>query len=165
MRSSRKRLTWRTLRDCSDRPFLCASSSSSTTIGRNTSCSSNRNIAVGSCMSTFVSSTKSRRWLALFAGSRSPLAAPEGEGSERLRRFKNFLHMAGHFHAAPFALQYALGIDQKSAAIDTHVFAPVEGFLADDVEQLADLFIFVRQQVERQFFLLTKLGVRFKRVA
>src|SRR5215471_10375007 len=165
MRSSRNRLTWRTLRDCSERPFLWASSSSSTTIGRNTSCSSKRNIAVGSCMSTFVSSTKSRRCAWLFAGSRSPLAAPEGEGSERLRRFKNFLHVAGHSHAAPFALQYALSIDQKCAAIDTHVLAPVEGLFPDDVEQPAHFLVFVRQQVERQFFLLTKLVVRFKRIA
>ena len=34
IRSSRKRLTWRTLREASDRPFLLASSSSSTTMGR-----------------------------------------------------------------------------------------------------------------------------------
>ena len=51
-----KRLTWRALRAVSDVPFFAASSSSSTVIGRNTSCSSKRNSAVGSCISTFVSS-------------------------------------------------------------------------------------------------------------
>src|SRR3954464_12550181 len=131
-------------------------------MGRNTSCSSKRNIAVGSCMSTFVSSTKSRRCAWLFAGSRSPFAAPEGEGSERLRRFKNFLHVAGHLHAAPFALKYALSIDQKSTAIDTHVLAPVEGLFTDDVEQPANLLVFVRQQLERQVFPGPKLIVRFE---
>ena len=59
--SSRKRLTWRTLRADSDRPFLPASSSSSTPIGRKMSCSSKRNMAAGSCISTFVSSTNARR--------------------------------------------------------------------------------------------------------
>ena len=49
--------TWRALRDVSEVPFLAASSSSSTVIGMNTSCSSNRNNAVGSCMSTLVSRT------------------------------------------------------------------------------------------------------------
>ena len=52
-----KRLTWRALRLASEVPFLPLSSSSMTCIGRKTSCSSNRNSAVGSCISTFVSST------------------------------------------------------------------------------------------------------------
>jgi len=55
--SLKKRLTWRALRATSDEPFLAWSSSSSTVIGTNTSCSSKRNSEVGSCMSTLVSRT------------------------------------------------------------------------------------------------------------
>ena len=54
------RLTSRTLRAISETPFLAASISSSTAIGRYTSCAPNRNRAVGSCMSTLVSSTNRR---------------------------------------------------------------------------------------------------------
>src|SRR5258706_6120858 len=57
--SSRKRLACRALRATSLMPFLLSSSSSSVTIGRNTSCSSKRKRLVGSCISTLVSSTKS----------------------------------------------------------------------------------------------------------
>ena len=63
--SSRNRLTWRTLRAGSDRPFLPASSSSSTVIGMKMSCSAKRKIAVGSCIKTFVSRTKILRWVFL----------------------------------------------------------------------------------------------------
>src|SRR4051812_47613203 len=56
--SSRKRLAWRALRETSLMPFLWSSSSSRTTIGRNTSCSSKRKRLVGAGMSTVVSSTK-----------------------------------------------------------------------------------------------------------
>src|SRR5258705_11919132 len=57
--SSRKRLAWRAFLATSLMPFLWSSSSSSVTIGRNTSCSSKRNRLVGACLRTLVSSTKS----------------------------------------------------------------------------------------------------------
>ena len=55
--ASSVRLVWRPLRATSVMPFLWPSSSSSTIIGRNTSCSSKRNRHIGSCSSTLVSST------------------------------------------------------------------------------------------------------------
>src|SRR5579863_1870638 len=112
--SSRKRLTWRTLRAASDRPFLWASSSSSTTIGRNTSCSSKRKIAVGSCISTLVSSTNNRRPVRdrSLACRDSPEAAI-GPGSATPRCFKDFLHVTGHLHVAPLALQASGAIQQE----------------------------------------------------
>ena len=55
--ASSERLAWRALRATSVMPFLWPSSSSSTIMGKNTSCSSNRNRLMGSCMSTLVSST------------------------------------------------------------------------------------------------------------
>ncbi len=78
--SSRKRLTWRTLRAASDRPFLPASSSSSTVIGMKMSCSSNRKIAVGSCISTLVSRTNMRRWAVGFFDGKGGLRG--GQGAE-----------------------------------------------------------------------------------
>ena len=57
--ASSVRDTCRALRATSLMPFLCASSSSSVIIGRKMSCSSKRNGLVGSCSSTFVSSTNS----------------------------------------------------------------------------------------------------------
>src|SRR5262245_32923172 len=125
MISSRKRLTWRTLRDCSERPFLCASSSSSTTMGRKMSCSSKRKIAVGSCMSTFVSSTKRRRPTAGLTCELTRVA-PAGEGSERLRRFKNFLHVARDLHSAPFLAEHPIRIDEERAWVYSNVLDAVE---------------------------------------
>src|SRR5207244_1088871 len=85
-----------------------------------------RNIEVGSCMSTFVSSTNNRcpsRDLVLISRE-SPGAvfvrALAGPGSERLRCFKNFLRVARYFHLAPFAPQDASAIQQKCAAHDSH---------------------------------------------
>ena len=58
--ASSRRLVWRPLRATSVMPFLWASNSSSTTMGRKMSCSSKRNRALGSCNSTLVSSTNRR---------------------------------------------------------------------------------------------------------
>src|SRR5215831_9986473 len=135
--SSRKRLTWRTVREASDSPFLCASSSSSTTIGRYTSCSSKRKIAVGSCISTLVSSTNSRRPSRGRVHSRGSVVVPvEGPESERLRRFKNFLRVAGHLHLAPLTPQHACGVDQKCTALDSQILPAIKTLLLDDIERL-----------------------------
>src|SRR5260221_652401 len=83
--SSRKRLACRALRATSLMPFLWSSSSSSVTIGRNTSCSSKRKRLVGSCISTFVSSTKSLVAAVFFCGrgpSRSRLRCMGTSGGE-----------------------------------------------------------------------------------
>ncbi len=57
--SSRLRLACRALRATSVSPFLLLSSSSSVTIGKKMSCSSNLNSEDGSCINTLVSSTNS----------------------------------------------------------------------------------------------------------
>src|SRR5262249_41128835 len=147
--SSRKRLTWRTLREASERPFLCASSSSSTTIGRSPSCSSKRKIEVGSCISTLVSSTNSRRPARdrPFTSADSPEAAV-GPGSLTLRCFKDFLRVTRNLYLAPLPLQAPGAIQQKSAALHPQVFSAVKAFLLDDVEQLADLLLGVGEQGE-----------------
>src|SRR6516164_861087 len=147
--SSRKRLTCRTLREASDSPFLCASSSSSTTIGRYTSCSSKRKIDVGSCISTLVSSTNSRRPARdrTFNSRDSPEPAV-GPGSLTLRCFKDFLRVTRNLYLAPLPLQAPRAIQQESAALYPQVFSAVKAFLPDDIEQLADLLIGVGEQGE-----------------
>src|SRR5690606_38945610 len=129
------------------------------------SCSSNRKMAVGSCISTLVSSTNRRRWLWATGFGAAPALAAAGPGSERLRRFKHFLRVPVHFHLAPLAPQDALGVDEERAAFDTHELAPVETLLADDVEQAAELAVFVRQELEGQPFLRLEFLVRGETVA
>src|SRR5580658_898917 len=164
--SSRKRLTWRTLRAASDSPFLWASSSSSTTIGRYTSCSSKRKIAVGSCISTLVSSTNRRRPARdlPFTSRASPEAAV-GPGSETLRCFKYCLRVTGYLHLAPLLLQATAAVQQEGAALDSQILSAVQAFLFDDIEQFADLLLRVGQQREGQGFLGGELVVRGERVA
>src|ERR1700733_15357007 len=163
--SSRKRLIWRTLREASDRPFLCASSSSRTTIGKETSCSSKRKIAVGSCISTLVSSTKSRRRICGDASRVISLPAAAGPGSERLRRFKYFLRVARHLHFAPLALQHSVAIEQEGAAHDAHELAPVHALLVQHVKELRDLRVLIRQELKGQFVTHFELLVRGEAVA
>src|ERR1700722_17108267 len=67
------------------------------------SCSSKRKIAVGSCMSTLVSSTYSRRVAMLAAFT-----------SQRLRRFEHFQCVTLDLDAAPLPAQHALGVDQTA---------------------------------------------------
>ena len=87
----------------SDRPFLPASSSSSTTIGRKMSCSSKRKIAAGSCISTLVSST-----------NRAAGAPSGGPDSFSVRAFRVRARPRGpprrarHLDLAPLAAQDAL---------------------------------------------------------
>src|ERR1700733_3407788 len=112
------------------------------------SCSSKRNIEVGSCISTLVSRTKRRR-VARPAPAVPVMDVPEASGgccSERLRRFKYFLHVSVHFHLAPFAPQDARGIDQERAAFDAHVLAPVQGLFLDHAKQPTSLLVGVGQQ-------------------
>src|SRR5260370_20930118 len=114
-------------------------------------------------MSTFVSSTNSRRpsRALAFRSRESPGAdvvrAFAGPGSERLRCFKYFLRVAGYFHLAPLAPQDASAIQQKRAALDAEVLPAVETFLMDDIEQLADALILVGEQREWQLLLLRSL--------
>src|SRR5580658_9947565 len=115
------------------------------------SCSSKRNIEVGSCISTLVSSTKRRR---------AALSAPAGCRSERLRRFKYFLHVSVDLHLAPFAAQDACGVEQEGAAFDTHVFASIQGFFLDHIKLPADLLSGIGQQRVGQLFLQAELLVR-----
>src|SRR4029077_1863698 len=164
--SSRKRLTWRTLREASDRPFLCASSSSSTTIGRYTSCSSKRKIAVGSWISTFVSSTTSRRPARgrLFSARASPEAAV-GPGSDTPRCFKHCLRVTGNLYLAPLLPQPPAAVEQEGAALDAEILSAVQAFRFYDVEQPADALIGIGEEREGERFALRELVVRGGAVA
>src|SRR6185437_8614095 len=110
---------------------------------------------VGSCMSTFVSSTKSRRpsrgLVFMSRGSRD--AAEFGPGSGRLRRFKYFPRVTRDFHLAPLVSQYALAVQQERTAFDAHILSAIRALLFYDIEELAEPFIRVAQQRKRQLLL------------
>src|SRR5277367_2287864 len=115
------------------------------------SCSSNRKMAVGSCISTFVSSTNRRRPSRdLTFMSRGSLegVAPE-PGSERLRRFKYFLRVTRDFHLAPLVSQHAFAVEQEGAALDAEILPAVQALFLDDVKELTNLFVRVAQQGKR----------------
>src|SRR3546814_267132 len=171
-----KRLTWRALRLASDVPFLPLSSSSITCIGRNTSCSSNLNSAVGSCISTLVSSTwmrlpfviawsrrrpglRPRRWSGLRRG-RSP-----GLRLRFLQCIEHRLRVAGNPDLAPGLRDAALRVDQEGAALDAHDLAPVHVLLVDHVEGAAQRLVGVADQVEAEALLRAEVLVRPDRVA
>src|SRR5580658_4999552 len=164
--SSRKRLTWRTLREASDRPFLCASSSSSTTIGRYTSCSSKRKMAVGSCISTLVSSTNRRRPVReRLLTSRDAARPAVGPGSETLRCFKYRLRVTWNLHLAPLLSQAATAVQQEGAALDPEELSAVKAFRFYDIEQPAHRFLGIGEQREGQRLLGRELVVGGDRVA
>src|SRR5512146_1118358 len=131
---------------------------------------------VGSCINTLVSSTKRRRpsrarargsARSAEAGSEAVMIVDEaatgvdsetgpracawaGPGSERLRCFKHFLRVPRNLHLTPFPPQHPFGVDEKGAALDAEILPAIEAFLADDLEQLANLFLLIRQQSEGQ---------------
>src|SRR5262249_39059502 len=116
------------------------------------------------CISTFVSSTKSRRpSRGLAAGVVE--RAPVGPGSERLRCFKYFLRVARYFHLAPLAPQNASGIQQERAALDAEVLPTVERFFLEDIKLLAELLVFIREERKGYLFLLDEFVVGLHAVA
>uniref|UniRef100_A0A1I8AEP5 AI-2E family transporter n=1 Tax=Steinernema glaseri TaxID=37863 RepID=A0A1I8AEP5_9BILA len=62
-------------------------------------------------------------------------------------------HMPGHLHAAPFLAQHTLAVDQERAAVHPHVFLAVQLLELDHVEQLAQGFVLVADQLEREALL------------
>src|SRR5581483_2456365 len=108
---------------------------------------------VGSCMSTLVSSTNRRRSPRAFALG-SPAVAEAGPGSERLRRFKYFLRVAGNLHLAPFAPQDPGTVQQKSAALDPEILPAVQALFVNDIECLAERFLLIGEQRKGQLLLV-----------
>ena len=115
------------------------------------SCSSKRKIAVGSCISTFVSSTNSRRGWQL---------------SQRLRRFEHCQCVAVDLDACairwrstPWASSRKVLRSMPSDLAAVHVL------FADHVELLAHPLVRVRQQRERKAHLVAELLVRREAVA
>src|SRR5436190_6053371 len=173
--SSRNRLAWRALRAISEMPLLLLSSSSSVMIGRNTSCSSKRNRLVGSCISTLVSRTKSfvadcRDSVRGRREGRDLREAPAG-GTERTCRSDGFnkiehlLGMAWNLDSAPFAPENAVAVEHEGAAFDAAYLFPVQVLHLHHAELLADLFVFVRQQLERKAHLGLEILVRLQAVS
>ncbi len=92
-------------------------------------------------------------------------AAAPGPGSERLRRFKNFLRVTRDFHLAPLLSEHALAVQEEGAALDAKIFLTVKTLLFDDVEELTELLVGIAQQWKWQFLLFRELHVRCDTVA
>src|SRR4051812_26835217 len=189
--SSRKRLVWRALRAASDMPVLCASSSSSVTIGRNRSCSSKRNRLVGSCMRTLVSTTKSFVVEVFRAGGaeRGDFRAiavesvaesvggesVSGVSEERVEsndgpsgffnKIQYLLRVTGYFHTAPLPADGAVTVQHEGAALDAAHLPAVHVLHLDDAEKAAGLLFLVREEFERKAHLGLEVLVGFQAVA
>src|SRR5215470_16714248 len=90
----------------------------------------------------------------------SPLTSLEG-----FHEFEHLLHVAGHLHAAPFPADDAHGVDGESAALDPAYLSAVHIFHLDDIEELARLFLAVREQLEGEAHLRLEVLVRLHAVA
>src|SRR6266581_1014282 len=171
--SSRKRLAWRALRAISEMPLLLLSSSSRVMIGRNTSCSSNRNRLVGSCISTLVSRTNSfvvddrdcARERREGTDLREASAAEPACCSDGFNKFEHLLGVTGNFDSAPFAPENAVAVEHKGAAFDAADLLAVHVLHLHHAELLADLFVFVRQQLERKAHFGLEILVRLQAVS
>src|SRR5512134_2527724 len=111
------------------------------------SCSSKRNIAAGSCISTLVSRTNARR--ASFAGRLFSMrwSEPAGRGQDLFR-------VARHADLAPFLAQHALGVDQEGAVLDAHHLVPVHVLLLPYAEQPGDRAVLVGAEFEWKLHLV-----------
>src|SRR5690625_7129135 len=156
-----KRLTWRTLRDTSDRPFLARSSSSSTIMGKKMSCSAKRNSAVGSCMSTLVSRMY-RRGRSAMGGAPGNVLGRSGQLAHGL---EHVFDVAGHAHLAPFAHQPAVFVEQKGAAFYAAHLAVEHVLVLHDAELVAQGFVAVGNESDRKVVLFGKALVAFERIA
>ena len=72
------------------------------------------------------------------------------DGDKLRRGGEHFFRVAWHFDFAPFPAQHALGVDQESAALDTHVLPAVHALFLPHVEELAHGLVCVSQQRERE---------------
>src|SRR6266568_6407854 len=173
--SSRNRLAWRALRAISEMPLLLLSSSSSVMIGRNTSCSSKRNRLVGSRISTLVSRTKSfvtdcRDSLRGRREGTDLREAPAGGAeatcrSDGFNKIEHLLGMTGNLDPAPFAPENAVAVEHEGAALDAPYLFPVQVLHLHHAELFANLFVFVRQQLEGKPHLGLEILVRLEAVA
>src|SRR5690606_36738304 len=89
-----------------------------------------------------------RRGCAKLVAYPRPQSAMSAALVQSLRGLQHRLHMARHLHAAPFAAQHAVLVDQEGAAVHAHVFPAVELLQLDHVEQLAQLLLLVGDQLE-----------------
>ena len=69
------------------------------------------------------------------------------------------------FHAAPFAREFAFGINQKRAALDAFDLAAIHDLVFDHAEHVAQLFFGIGNQLERQFVFGLESVVRIHVVA
>src|SRR5687768_14012419 len=116
------------------------------------SCSSKRNTAAGSCISTFVSRTNARR--VPLAGRFFSIA------SEPPGRLEHLGRMALDAHLAPLAADDPFRVDQERAALDAHHLAAVHVLLLPGPEQGGEGMALVGAERERELHLVPELPVR-----
>src|SRR5882672_1712876 len=78
---------------------------------------------------------------------------------------QGLLDVSGHLDAAPLLAQHALSVEQESAALDAAHRSPIHRLVLDDVKQTAQVFVRIRQQLERKIQLLLEPEVRLYAVA
>src|SRR4051812_10285042 len=62
----------------------------------------------------------------------------------------DLLHVAVHLDASPGVADQAVGVDQKGASHHAHVFAPVVLLQSPSAISSGELFVRVREQLERK---------------
>src|SRR5262245_22241396 len=149
--SSRNRLAWRALRAISEMPLLWLSSSSRVMIGRNTSCSSNRNRLVGSCISTLVS--KTNNLVRDCSGFTRREDAESGRRSVGFNKVEHLLRMTRNLHPSPFAPDHAIAVENEGAALDAAHLLAVHVLHLHYTKLIADRLFLVRKQIEGKIHL------------
>src|SRR5258705_51292 len=137
---------------------------------RKTSCSSNRNRLVGSCMRTLVSRTNSlvlvccgfarRDGTGLDADARAPAGPDSSRDSVGFNKIEHLLSVARNLDAAPFAPDHAIAVEDKGAALDAAHLLSIHVLHFHDAELVADLLAFVGEQVEGKPHLGLEILVR-----
>src|SRR5437879_7791210 len=144
-------------------PLLWLSSSSSVMIGRKTSCSSNRNRLVGSCIRTLVSRTNSfvrdccgfarRADTGFDADARAAAGSDSSRDSVGFNKIEHLLSVARNLDAAPLAPDHAIAVEDEGAALDAAHLLAVHVFHLHDAELVANLLALVGEQLERKLHL------------
>src|SRR5690606_380182 len=101
----------------------------------------------------------------LTAGRPARSSPPRPGASQLRRRGEDLVDVALDLDFTPLAPKHAFGVDQKRAALDAERLAPVHILLFDDVELLAERFVRVGDELERQRVLCLEFLVRGEAVA
>lgn len=83
---------------------------------------------------------------------------------QRLSCVQNGIDMPGNLHPSPLLAKHAVAIDQERTPIDAHIFLAVELLQLDDIEQLAEQFILVADELKGECLLCLKVFMSLEAV-